>query len=278
MTPAVKRQAVAHLQSKHGVSERRACAVLQVDRSSIRYKSIRAEDTDLREAMKKVAFERRRFGYRRVHVMLQRQGWHVNHKKIRRLYREEKLTVCKRGGRKRALGTRRPMLVPKKPNERWSLDFVSDAFTDGRRFRVLAVVDDFSRECLALVPDTSLSGLRMTRELDAIIRQRGKPKTIVSDNGTEMTCMAVLEWCQETNIEWHYIAPGKPMQNAFIESFNGSFRDECLNETLFSSLTHARQKISEWKEDYNWERPHSSLGNITPNEFAMKMALDKLVA
>lgn len=278
MTPAVKRQAVAHLQSKHGVSERRACAVLQVDRSSIRYKSIRAEDTDLREAMKKVAFERRRFGYRRVHVMLQRQGWHVNHKKIRRLYREEKLTVCKRGGRKRALGTRRPMLVLKKPNERWSLDFVSDAFTDGRRFRVLAVVDDFSRECLALVPDTSLSGLRMTRELDAIIRQRGKPKTIVSDNGTEMTCMAVLEWCQETNIEWHYIAPGKPMQNAFIESFNGSFRDECLNETLFSSLTHARQKISEWKEDYNWERPHSSLGNITPNEFAMKMALDKLVA
>lgn len=278
VTPAVKRQAVAHLQSKHGVSERRACAVLQVDRSSIRYKSIRAEDTDLREAMKKVAFERRRFGYRRVHVMLQRQGWHVNHKKIRRLYREEKLTVCKRGGRKRALGTRRPMLVLKKPNERWSLDFVSDAFTDGRRFRVLAVVDDFSRECLALVPDTSLSGLRMTRELDAIIRQRGKPKTIVSDNGTEMTCMAVLEWCQETNIEWHYIAPGKPMQNAFIESFNGSFRDECLNETLFSSLTHARQKISEWKEDYNWERPHSSLGNITPNEFAMKMALDKLVA
>lgn len=278
MTPAVKRQAVAHLQSNHGVSERRACAVLQVDRSSIRYKSIRTEDTDLREAMKQVAFERRRFGYRRVHVMLQRQGWHVNHKKIRRLYREEKLIVRKRGGRKRALGSRRPMLVPKRPNERWSLDFISDAFTDGRRFRVLAIVDDFSRECLALVPDTSLSGLRMTRELNAIIRQRGKPKTIVSDNGTEMTSMAVLQWCQETNIEWHYIAPGKPMQNAFIESFNGSFRDECLNETLFSSLTQARQKIIEWKEDYNRERPHSSLGNMTPNEFAMKMALDKLVA
>lgn len=170
------------------------------------------------------------------------------------------------------------MLVPKNSNERWSLDFVSDAFTDGRRFRVFAVVDDFSRECLALVPDTSLSGLRMTRELDAIIRQRGKPKTIVSDNGTEMTSMAVLQWCQETNIEWHYIAPGKPMQNAFIESFNGSFRDECLNETLFSSLTHARQKITEWKEDYNQERPHSSLANITPNEFAMKMTLDKQVA
>jgi len=155
---------------------------------------------------------------------------------------------------------------------------VSDAFTDGRRFRVLAVVDDFSRECLALVPDTSLSGLRMTRELDEVIIKRGRPHTIVSDNGTEMTSMAVLKWCQETGVEWHYIAPGKPMQNGFVESFNGSFRDECLNETLFSSIRQARQQINEWKEDYNTQRPHSSLGNITPSEFAMKMALQKQAA
>jgi putative transposase len=192
----------------------------------------------------------------------------MNLKKLRRLYREEKLTVRKRGGRKRALGTRRPLALPSRPNERWSLDFVSDAFTDGRRFRVLAVVDDFTRECLCLVADTSLSGARLARELDSLIARRGKPKTIVSDNGTQMTSMAILKWCQETHVEWHYIAPGKPMQNGFVESFNGSFRDEC----------QARAAITAWKEDYNRNRPHSSLGNITPSEFAMKMIMEKQAA
>lgn len=220
----------------------------------------------------------RRFGYRRVHVTLDRQVWQVNQKKLRRLYREERLQVRKRGGRKRALGTRRPMLVPERPNERWSLDFVSDAFTGGRKFRVLAIVDDFSRECLALIADTSLSGLRATRELTAITARRGRPKTIVSDNGTELTSMAVLRWCQEMRIDWHYIAPGKPMQNAFVESFNGSFRDELLNETLFSSLADAREKITAWKDDYNRQRPHSSLGNLTSEEFAMQSRLETQAA
>ena len=278
VTPVAKREAAAHLCTAHGVSQRRACKVLKVDRSSIRYRSIRPDDGALREAMKKVASERRRFGYRRIHLMLQRQGIAMNHKKLRRLYREEKLQVRRRGGRKRALGTRRPILLPDGINQRWSLDFVSDAFTDGRRFRVLAVVDDYSRECLALVADTSLSGHRVTRELDALIRLRGKPTTVVSDNGTELTSMAVLKWCQETDVGWHYIQPGKPMQNGFVESFNGSFRDECLNETLFSSLTEARAQIAAWKEDYNRNRPHSSLGNLTPCEFAMKMALEKQAA
>ena len=291
VTPVGKRDAVAHACKEHGVSQRRACVILQVDRSSIRYKSIRGDDADLREAMKKVASKRRRFGYRRIAVMLARQGIHMNHKKLRRLYQEEKLQVRKRpsrrrsaclpvnwgGGRKRALGTRKPIAVPDKANERWSIDFVSDAFTDGRRFRVMAVVDDFSRECLALVVDTSLSGYRVACELDELITQRGKPKTIVSDNGTEFTSMAILKWCQETEIDWHYIAPGKPTQNAFVESFNGSFRDECLNETLFSSLAQARAEIKAWKDDYNTERPHSSLGNLTPNEYAANSAL-KLIA
>ena len=278
VTPAAKRQAVAYLCKMQEVSQRRACSVLSVDRSSVRYQSMRPDDAELRKAMKAVATDRRRFGYRRVHVMLERQGWRVNQKKLRRLYREEKLQVRKRGGRKRALGTRRPMLVPERPNERWSLDFVSDAFTDGRRFRVLTVVDDFSRECLALVADTSLSGLRVTRELTAIMARRGRPKTIVSDNGTELTSMAVLKWCQDTGIDWHYIAPGKPMQNAFVESFKGSFRDELLNETLFSSLTEAREMITAWKEDYNRHRPHSSLGNLTPKEFALKSRLETKAA
>ena len=190
-------------------------------------------------------------------------------------YEEFTVQGRKRGGRKRTLGTRRPMVVPETINQRWSLDFVSDAFTDGRRFRVLAVVDDFSRECLALVPDTSLSGARLTRELDEIIWVRGMPTTIVSDNGTEMTSSAVLAWCQKTKVDRHYMAPGKPTQSAFIESFNGSFRDECLNETLFSSLAAARSEITKWKEDYNQKRPHSSLGNLTPNEFVAKMMLKK---
>jgi putative transposase len=278
VAPDAKREAVAHVVSVHGVSQRRACEVLAVDRSGVRYRSIRPDDAEARAAMKAVAAERRRFGYRRIHIMLERQGILMNLKKLRRLYREERLQVRKRGGRKRALGTRRPMAVPQAANARWSLDFVSDAFTDGRRFRVLAVVDDFTRECLALVADTSLSGTRVVRELDAVISWRGRPGTIVSDNGTEFTSTAILSWCQSTGIDWHYIAPGKPMQNGFIESFNGRFRDEFLNEMLFTTLTDARTQIAAWKEDYNRHRPHSALGNIPPAEFAMKIRLERRAA
>ena len=174
----------------------------------------------------------------------------MNQKKLRRLYREERLQVKRRGHRKRAFGTRSSMLVPDRPDKRWSLDFVSDAFTNGRRLRVLAVVDDCSRECLGLIADTSLSGLRVTRNLTAPLARR-RPETIVSDNGTELTSMAPLRWCREAGGGWHYIAPGKPTQNAFAESFIGSFRDELLNETLFSTRSEARAKIAAWKEDYN---------------------------
>ncbi len=160
--------------------------------------------------MKAVAGERRRFGYRRIHVMLERQGLVMSLKKLRRLYREERLQVRRRGGRKRALGTRRPMVVPDGPNQRWSLDFVSDAFTDSRRFRLLAVVDEHRSECLALVADESLSGARFARELDTAIAARGRPTTIVSDNGTELTSTAILAWCQRTKVEWHYSAPHCP--------------------------------------------------------------------
>lgn len=191
----------------------------------------------------------------------------MNHKRFRRLYREEKLQVRRRGGRKRALGVRAPIELPGGPNERWSLDFVSDCFTDGRRFRILAIVDDFTRESLALIPDTSLSGARVARELDALIARRGRPRACVSDNGTELTSMAILKWTQATGIDWHYIAPGKPQQNAFAESFIGRLRDECLNETLFASLPHARAVLDAWRADYNGVRPHSALANRTPEEF-----------
>ena len=267
VTPAARREVVAHLRTSFEVSERRACAALGVDRTSVRYRSRRPDDPALRARLRELAAIRRRFGYRRLHVLMCREGLVMNHKKFRRLYREERLQVRRRSGRKRALGTRMPMAIPQGPNQRWSLDFVSDAFTDGRRFRILAVVDDFSRECLALIADTSLPGLRVVRELMAIIAHRGRPGMCVSDNGTELTCMAMLRWSQEMRVEWHYIAPGKPTQNAFIESFNGKLRDELLNETLFTSLAQARAVLAAWKDDYNNVRPHSALGNLSPIEY-----------
>lgn len=200
--------------------------------------------------------------------MLAREGIAPNHKKLRRIYKEERLHVRRRGGRKRALGTRAPMTLPQAANQRWSMDFVSDAFTDGRRFRILAVVDDFTRECLALVVDTSLSGVRVARELDTLVATRGKPLMVVSDNGTELTSNAILRWCQDREVEWHDIAPGKPTQNAHVESFHGRLRDECLNETLFRGLRHARAVPAAWREDYNHVRPHSGIGGLTPAEAA----------
>jgi putative transposase len=227
-------------------------------------------DAAIRARLREIAAVRWRFGYRRLHLLLQREGHLMNHKKLRRLYAEERLQVRRRGGRKRALGSRAPLVLPQRPNQRWSLDFLHDQLSDGRRFRILAVVDDFTRECLALVADTSLSGRRVGRELDTIIAQRGKPATCVSDNGTELTSMAILRWCQDTGVEWHYIAPGKPQQNALIESFNGRLRDELLNETLFASLAHARAALAEWQLDYNTVRPHSSLGNLPPAAYAQR--------
>ena len=250
------------------MSQRRACRTIGADRGSIRYRSRRPDDSAIRARLRELAASRRRFGYRRLHILLRREGAQLNHKKLRRLYAEERLQVRRRGGRKRALGSRTPMTIPRGPNQRWSMDFVSDVMTDGRRFRILAVVDDFTRECLCLVADTSLSGLRVARELDAVITRRRRPAMCVSDNGTELTSVAILQWSQETGVDWHYIAPGKPTQNAFVESFNGRLRDELLNETLFISLSHARAALDVWKDDYNTVRPHSSLGNLPPAAYA----------
>ncbi len=262
----------------HGYSERRACRLIGVDRSSFQYERKGGGDGSVRARLRELANERRRFGYRRLAIMLGREGMRMNLKKIYRLYREERLMVRRRGGRKRALGTRAPMAVPQEPNQRWSLDFVSDALNDGRRFRVLAVVDDFTRECLATVVDTSLSGQRVVRELGAIIARRGKPCMIVSDNGTELVSRAILRFTEDTGIEWHYIAPGKPVQNAFIESFNGRLRDECLNEHAFASLSEARRIVEAWRIDYNTVRPHSSLGGIPPSMFASRSHEDQNAA
>lgn len=271
VTPAAKREAVAHLQALLDVSERRACRVIDADRTVIRYRSCRPDDHALREKLRDLAHQRRRFGYRRLHIVLRRDGVLINRKKTQRLYREEGLTVRRRKGRKRAVGARMPPPVVALPNQRWSLDFVHDQLVTGRRFRVLNIVDDVTRECLRAVPDTSISGKRVVRELTELIAERGRPGMIVSDNGTGLTSNAVLIWCGDANVEWHYTAPGKPTQNAFVESFNGRMRDELLNETLFMSMGHAREKITAWADDYNTGRPHSSLGYATPAAFAAEL-------
>jgi putative transposase len=268
VTPVAKREAVAHLRSAFDMSERRACKIIGGVRMTMRYRSRRPDDAELRVRLRALAHERRRFGYRRLHVLLRREGFIVNHKRLFRLYREERLMVRRRGGRKRALGTRAPMAVPQWPNDRWSLDFVADQFIDGRRMRILVVVDDCTRECLALIADTSISGIRVARELDRLLAVRGKPATIVSDNGTELTSNAILRWADDHKVAWHYIAPGKPVQNAFAESFIGRLRDELLNETLFRSLPHTRAMLEAWRTDYNHNRPHSRLGWMTPAVFA----------
>lgn len=272
VTPAQRREAVAHLEMAHEMSERRACRTIGVDRTSIRYRRTKPDDDALRARIKALAHERRRFGYRRLHVLLRREGVLVNRKRVQRIYQEERLMVRRRSGRKRALGLRAPMAPPDRPNACWSLDFVHDQLTDGRRFRVLAVVDNCTRECLALVADTSISGVRVARELDRIIAWRGQPAAVTSDNGTELTSNAILNWADERGVGWQYIQPGKPQQNAFSESFNGRLRDELLNETLFRSLPQARLAMDAWRTDYNTLRPHSKLGWLTPAGYAAQWA------
>jgi putative transposase len=270
--PAAKREAVAHLRTVFGMSERRACSLVASDRSSIRYRSCRPADRALRGRLREIANARRRFGYRRLFVLLRQEGEASGRNRIYRLYREEGLAVRRRRTRRRAVGTRAPIVVAPQANARWSLDFVHDQLACGRRFRILNVVDDVTRECLAAIPDTSISGKRVARELTILIQRRGKPGMIVSDNGTELTSNAILAWCAEHRIDWHYIAPGKPMQNGFCESFNGRMRDELLNETLFFGLDHARRTIGSWADDYNRSRPHSSLGYQTPAAYAAMLA------
>lgn len=214
--------------AQHGLSQRRACRLVDMDGTSFRYCSQRPDDGAIRERMRSLAAERRRFGYRRLHWLIGREGMAMNHRKFRRLSKEEKLQVQRRRGRRRAVGQRAPLALPQGPNQRWSLDFVADQLPSGPRIRILTVVDDFTKECLAAAPDTSVGGGRLVGELDRIIEGRGRPALIVSDNGAEMTGRAVLRWTAEREVDGHYIAPGKPTQNAFIEAFNSRLRDECL--------------------------------------------------
>jgi putative transposase len=238
-----------------------------ISRSSYRYRGRGRDDGPLKDRLLELAAERRRFGYRRLHVLLRREGWPVNHKRVHRIYREAGLAVRKRA-RKRVARVRCPAQAPTAPDQCWSLDFVSDALHWGRKIRMLTVEDTFTREALAIEVDTSLPGVRVARVLDRLVSARGSPpKTIKLDNGPELVSRALDQWAYERGVYLDFIEPGKPVQNCFIESFNGRLRDECLNEHWFQSLPHARRIIEEWRIDYNRDRPHSSLGNQTPDEF-----------
>jgi putative transposase len=273
VTCPARREAVRWVVSELGLSERRACSLLRISASSLRYTSRRPIATELRERLLALARDRPRYGYRRLHVLLRREGYEVNHKRVHRLYRHEGLMVRRRLRKRIAAGNRVPLPIATRANERWSLDFMSDQLADGRVFRTLNIVDDFTRECLAIEVDTSLTGRRVVRVLDQLCTDHGRPGAIVMDNGPELTSRALDAWAYRSAVELRFIQPGKPIQNAYVESFNGRFRDECLNEHWFADLAEAREVIEEWRLDYNQVRPHSSLGNLTPEQFHERTAV-----
>ncbi|WP_220150133.1 IS3 family transposase [Marinobacter pelagius] len=276
LTVGNKREAVRTMLSETTISERKACSLVGLSRATMRYQSQRSpEERELTERIKTIAFERRRFGYRRVHQLLRREGAEVNHKKVYRLYREAGLAVRKRKRRKGVMVERQPLVLPDTPNHTWSMDFVMDSLANGRRIKCLTIVDDFTKECLDIPVAMGISGEQVVRTLDGIAAFRGYPKAVRTDQGPEFTGRALDQWAYQHGVELKLIQPGKPMQNGYVESFNGKFRDECLNEHWFRDLAHAREKISNWRLDYNEQRPHSSLGYQTPLEFASALRLGK---
>lgn len=267
--PAAKKAAATHLVQEHQMSERRACRLLGLHRATKRYRAKRQNGDTLRQRLGELARQRQRFGYRRLTALLRHEGQQVNHKRVYRLYRE--LGLALRSKRRRR--TSRAALPGKaeqtaRPNQHWAMDFVSDTLATGQSFRALALVDKYTRECLAIEVDTSLSGLRVIRVLERLAPERGLPEEITCDNGPEFISRVLQAWCAQKGVLLRYIAPGKPMQNGHAESFNGRFREECLNTNWFLHLAEARRIVESWRQDYNEQRPHSALAYRTPQEFA----------
>ena len=270
VTPAARRKLVAFLQDHHQFSERRACKIVGLCRSSCRYQAKPNNDAEIRARLRQLAEQRRKYGAPRLHTLLRREGHLINHKRTERLYREEGLSLRRKKRRKRGSHLRVVLAGPERINQHWSMDFVTDSLFNGRRLRVLTVVDDFSKECPVLEVDHSLTGKRVTRVLERVALTRGLPEVITVDNGPEFISKALDAWAYANGVKLNFIQPGKPTQNCYIESFNGKFRDECLNEHVFVSLQDAQQKIEAWRLDYNTHRPHRSLKQLTPEEFAAR--------
>lgn len=258
---------VRHLRQNHRVSLRRACGLMGLSRSSYYYQTEAANDEKLRRALRRLAFRHRRWGYQTLTELLKREGFTDNHKRIYRVYREERLQVRSRRRKRVARWRGERLEAPKGSNQVWAMDFMSDQLADGRRLRVLPIIDVHTRECLAIEVDTSLTGERVARTLDRL-QSRGWPKKIVVDNGPEFRGRVVDRWAYQKRVKLHFIEPGKPMQNGFMEGFNSTLRDQCLNEHWFTSIAEARDKIEKWRQIYNTIKPHSSLGRRTPAEFA----------
>jgi putative transposase len=258
-----------------GVSSRKACRAICLQRSTYTYKLRKKDQTVLRMRLRELAEARRRFGYRRLTVLLQREGWGVNHKRVYELYRLENLAVRTKKRKKRSSHLRVVPPTPTAANQRWCMDFVSDRLEDGHYFRTLTVVDVFTRECLTLHADRHLSGRKVAHALEQIGTARGLPKEITVDNGTEFFSKAMDAWCHRRGVRLDFIRPGRPTENGYIESFNGKLRDECLNAELFLDLVDARRKLEAWRRDYNENRPHSSIGNLTPVEFANTVRIER---
>ena len=263
---SVRREVVEFLKSQ-GVSQRRSCTLAKLHRSTCRYQHRRVEPTALVVRMRELAAERPRFGYRRLHVLLAREGRVVNRKRVYRLYRREGLAVRKRPRKKLRAVRPLPLPAPSRPDERWAMDFVHDYLVGGQRLRTLNIVDAYTRECHAIEVDTSLAGGRVVRVLDALIAKHGRPSGITVDNGPEFISQALDRWAFANGVALHFIQPGKPVQNAYVESFNGRFRDECLSQAHYPTLARARVEIELWRVDYNRVRPHSSLDYRTPEAF-----------
>ena len=240
--------------------------------SSYYYQPRGRDDATLRKRILELAEERKRFGQYRIYVMLRREGWKVNHKRVARIYREEQLQVRRKRRKKMSAVVRVPLAAPSRSNERWSMDFLMDVLWGGRRIRILAIVDDYTRECLGVEVDTGMGGVYVARVLDRLIEHRGKPVGITVDNGPEFAGRALDAWAYRNQVRLNFIRPGKPVENCYIESFNGRLRDECLNGHEFTSLNEAQHIIQAWREDYNGKRPHGSLGDLTPTEFAKQEA------
>jgi putative transposase len=257
------------------VSKQRACRLIRLGRSTYYWRSKAKDQTPLRQRLRELAEARPRFGYPRLHVLLRREGWKVNIKRVYRLYKLEGLGVRTKKRKKRGSHLRVVPHAPTQPNERWSMDFVQDSFMNGTKFRALTVVDVHTRECLAVHADSSLSGRRVAAILDTVAAGRGYPKEITVDNGTEFFSKAMDAWAYQRHVKLDFIRPGRPMENGYIESFNGRLRDECLNAELFSDLLDARAKLDAWRRDYNENRPHSSIGNLTPVEFANAVRMER---
>lgn len=251
-----------------GRSLTKSCQLCNISRSSHGYKSIRQDDEPIISRLTELAQKKRRYGCRRLHELLRREGLVINHKRTERLYRKAGLSLRIKKRRKLSAALRLSLPTPSQPNQLWAMDFVSDSLANGRRFRCLNIIDLYTRECLKIVVDTSINGVRVTKTLDMLKELRGLPETIITDNGSEFTSKAMSMWAQVNNVTIAFIRPGKPMENGFVESFNGRFRDECLNEQWFTSIKDAREKIETWRDEYNLRRPHSSLGMKTPKEFA----------